>query len=547
MSTTDFNDLAAVASIEEVQRQIDQAMPEIEPPVWREPIFNDLATMASIEDVQADQATPAAQPLVWQDPILPGTLRTPNIPPEVLPSWLADMARAVSESTQTPPALAVMAGLAVLATVLQRRFEVSPFGDSYTEPLSIWTLSATPSGTRKSAVLNAMVGPVPYWEKLLRDRKRPEIIKVNATRAVAKKRIEKLLQDAAKAKEPSDREAIRAEVEREEVEMPEEIRAPRLFTGDTTAERLQAMLVEHGERMAVLSDEAGIFLIMAGIYNGGAANIDVFLQGHAGSAMRVDRAGRSAHVDKPALSFGLLIQPDVMGEVAGSSRFRGSGLLARFLYAMPASNVGKRDVRRHTPIPEEVADEYKLYLLSLLEGVPGPLEAPKVLTLCEAARDVWLDLAEELEREQGDGGRYESIADWTSKLPGAVARIAALLELAETGLQATEVSFDSMDKALQLGRLLIPHAQAAFGLLGADAVDGDAAAVLRWIQGNEHAEFKRSDCHKAMSGRFRALSRLEKAMERLEQNHVVKAFTVRLAGHPPSPRYRVNPQLFLPS
>lgn len=508
--------------------------------------FNDLATMTSIEEVnrQINNALPVVPPTVWLEPILPGAMRAPTIPPNVLPTWLGDMAQAVSESTQTPPALAVMSILAVLATVLQRRYEVAPYGDSYTEPLALWTISASPSGTRKSAVLNAMLGPLLHWERMMSDRMRRDIIKANAARAVARKRIERLLVDAAKAKEPADRNAIQEEIEREENEIPEEIRSPRLFTGDTTAERLQAMLVEHGERMAVHSDESGIFLIMAGIYNGGAANIDVFLQGHAGSAMRVDRAGRSAHVDKPALSFGLLIQPDIMSEVAGSSRFRGSGLLARFLYAMPASNVGKRDVRKHTPIPDAVAEQYKRHLFNLLEGVPGAIEAPKVLTLSEAALEVWHVLADEIEREQGDGGLYESISDWTGKLPGAVARIAALLELAETGLQAEEVSHAAMDRALQLGRLLIPHAQAAFGLLGADAVDGDAAAVLRWIQGNEHTEFKRSDCHKAMSGRFRALPRLEKAMERLEQNHVVKSFTVRQAGHPPSQRFQVNPQLF---
>jgi replicative DNA helicase len=507
--------------------------------------FNDLATMASIEEVQrqVDQAVPAVEPPVWPDPILPGTLRTPPIPPEVLPSWLCDMARAVSASTQTPPALAVMCGLAVLATVLHRRFEVSPYGDSYTEPLALWTLSASPSGTRKSAVLNAMLGPLVRWEKLLRDRMRGDIAKVISTRAVAKKRIERLLVDAAKAKDANERENVRAEIEREETDMPEEIRAPRLFTGDTTAERLQAMLVEHGERMAVHSDEAGIFSIMAGIYNGGAANIDVFLQGHAGSPMRVDRAGRSAHVDKPALSFGLLIQPDVMSEAAGSSRFRGSGLLARFLFAMPASNVGTRDVRQHTTIPEEVADEYERYLFSLLQGVPGEVEAPQVLTLCEAARDVWLDLAEEIERQQGEGGRYESINDWTSKLPGAVVRIAALLELAETGLQVREVSHASMDKALKLGRLLIPHAQAAFGLLGTDSVDNDAVAILKWIRANDRSDFTRRECQKAQEGRFRSIERLQKALARLEHQDVVREFKRHNKGAPPTTAYSVNPKV----
>jgi len=513
-NATDFNDLAALADLDEVRRQIDQAAP----------------------------ATPTPE---WPDPILPGTVRTPAIPADVLPTWLGDMAQAVSDSTQTPPALAVMSALAVLATVLQRRFEVAPFGDGYTEPLAIWTKSVSPSGTRKSAVLSAMGGPVVHWEKLLRDRMRPEIARVNAARAVAKKRIERLLQDAAKAKDASERAAIQSEIEREEMEMPDELLAPRLFSADTTAERLQALLVEHGERMAVLSDEAGIFLIMAGIYNGGAANIDVFLQGHAGTPMRVDRAGRSAHVDKPALSFGLLLQPDVLAEVAANRRFRASGLLARFLFAIPASNVGQRDVRRHSPIPAAVRDEYERRLHELLEGVPGPVTAPKVLTLTDAAREAWLDMAQAIENEQGDGGRYESISDWTSKLPGAVARIAALLELAEVGLQGEEVSHAAMERAIRLARLLIPHAQAAFGLLGTDATDSDAAAIVKWIKAGDREEFTRREAQKAQEGRFRSVERLQKALERLERQDVLREFRRHNKGAPPTTAYRVNPKVLL--
>ncbi len=503
----------------------------------------ELERVNALIDQTVQSRVDTQQPGEWPDPILPGQLRTPPIPTSILPTWLGDMAGALSEATQTPPALAVMSGLAVLATVLQRRFEVAPYGDGYTEPLALWTLSASPSGTRKSAVLSAMLGPLVYWEKLLRDRMRSDIARSNAQRAVAKKRIEHLQQAGAKAKDGGERAAITAEIQREETDMPEEIRAPRLFTGDSTAERLQALLVEHGERMAVHSDEAGIFLIMAGIYNGGAANLDVFLQGHAGSAMRVDRAGRSAHVDQPALTFGLMLQPDTMSEVAGVRRFRGSGLLARFLYAVPISNVGTRDVRQHTSIPHAVRDEYQRRLFALLEGVPGLLQPPKALPLATAARAIWLDMAEAIEREQGEGGRYESISDWTSKLPGAVARVAALLELAETGLQANEVSYSAMDRAVCLARLLIPHAQAAFGMLGTDGADADAGAIVKWIRAGDKSEFTRREAQKAQEGRFRSVDRLQKALERLGNQDVLREFKRHNKGAPPTTAYRVNPKV----
>jgi len=510
--------------------------------------FNDVAYFEGLAAVaeSVDHAAPAIEPPAWPEPMIPGVLRTPEFPEDILQGVWGDMARAVSASTQTPPALAVMCILGVLATILQRRFEVAPYGDSYTEPLALWCCSASPSGTRKTGVLNALLVPFPKWEKLQYDRHRVLIARANAARSTAKKRIEALNQQAAKAKDATELKAIRAEIEAIELDMPEEVRAPRLFTGDTTAERLQAMLFENAERMAVHSDEPGIFRVMAGAYSGGSQNLDVFLQGHAGSAMRIDRATRMAHVEKPALSFNLMIQPGLMSELAGSSGFRDSGLLARFLYAIPATNVGKRDVRKHSSIDAEVRDRYERGVMALLEGwlcEPGTVPKVQVLDLADAARELWLDFSQEIEDNQGDGGKYESIRDWTSKLAGAVARIAALLELAEYGLGAETVSFCAMDRAIRLARVLIPHAQAAFGLLGTDSTDVDALAVLKWIRNRGEEVFTRHDAHKAMQGRFTSIDKLKKAMERLDSMDCVREFKRANKGAKPSICYRVNPSL----
>lgn len=514
--------------------------------------FNDLAERRGLDAVadqvaaefaQAESAGGSGRAPEWPEPITPGAVRVADLGVGLLPApWLRDMVQAVADSTQTPPAMAVLAALAVLATALQRRFEVSPYGDDYTEPLSLWCLVASPSGTRKSAVLTAMDRPFVRWEKLQRDRMRGEVARAEAARDVSAKRIERLKLDAAKAQDAEAREAIKAEIGAEQDAVPDEVRPPRLFTGDTTPERLQALICEHGERMAVHSDEAGIFGIMAGIYTGGAANLDVFLQGYSGTSMRVDRAGRLAHIDRPALSFLLLIQPDVMAEVANSRRFRSSGLLARFLYAVPESNVGRRDVRRHVGIPPEVAGEYERRLFELLDGYGAKVEAPRVIPLSDNARECWLMLAEEIEREQGAGGKFESITDWTSKLPGAVARIAALFELADSGLDVPEVSFEAMDSAVALARRLISHARAAFGLLGTDPVDVDADAVLRWVRAGQLQEFTRRDAQKAQEGRFRSVDRLQRALARLIQCDVLRETKRHNKGAPASVVYVVNPK-----
>lgn len=534
---SDFNDLDRVAGSGAVVTSIDSAIAKhqalVEKPARR------------------DSASPDPQPTKsegeWPDPMIPGARSTPEIPASLLPSWVGDMAEAVAASTQTPPAMAVMLALSVLATVMQRRWSVQPYGEftSYTEPLSLWTLTAMPSGARKTAVINALTDPLMIWEKRERDAMRREIAKVNEARAAAKNRIDKLIRSTSSDDDDEARQRISLAIERERDNTPDEIFTPKLFTGDTTAETLQSLLVKQSERMAVLTDEGGIFLVMAGLYSGGNASLDVFLQAHAGSPVRVDRADREAYLEHPALSFGLALQPGILADVASGRRFRDSGLLARFLYCMPVSNVGKRDVRRHVSIPKEVRLAYEAGLFELLDKRPRVSGDPKLLPFSDPARECWLCFGEEIEHQQGEGGKYESISDWTSKLPGAAARMAGLIELAEIGSGADTISEDAAARAVALARALIPHAQEAFGLLGTDAADGDALAMLKWIRAEGGALFKRSTCQKAMEGRFRSVSRLTAAAARLVQRDVLKEDKRGNPGAPPSVWYRVNPKVFV--
>ena len=528
--SVDFNDLGAMEGMEAVAQAVD----------------------AAIHSVAEASARDEKQfvPYVWPEPTMPGTIATPDIPTDILPGAWGAMAQAVADSTQTPTALSVMCCLGVLATLLQRRYEVSPDGTQYTEPLSLWVASVSPSGTRKTAVLGAYHVPILKWEKLQSDRFRTLIARANAARSTAKKRIEALNQQAAKAKEPSELASIRAEIEREELEMPEEVRAPRLFTGNTTAERAEAMLCEQSERISIHSDEPGIFRVMGGAYSGGAQNIDVFLKGHAGSAMRVDRAGRMAHVDKPAVGFNVMLQPGLVSDVAGSKGFKDSGLIARFLWAVPASNVGKRDVRKRSGLPTAVSAAYATAVDALLlDYLCEPGEVPKVQTLglSEAALDHWLDFSQYIEDRLDPGGEFAAIHDWASKLAGAAARVAALLELARVGLAADMVQFDPMDDAVRLCKLLIPHALAAYGLLGADPIEEDALALLNWARQGGRARFTQSAAKQAMRSRFPSNEKFTSAAERLIELdciHCSETFDHKSKrGRPSSSTYHVNPAL----
>lgn len=524
---TDFNDLAAVGGLEAVREQVAAAEAAI-----------DQASATEPKQGLPEQAEPE-----WPEPMMPGVLRTPDIPATILPGVWGDMVAAVSRSTQTPTAINVLCCLGVLGTLLQRRFEVDC--GTHTEPLSIWAVSVSPSGTRKTAVAGAFQRPLLDWEKRRADAMRREIARNNAVRETTLKRIESLKQQAGKAKE-DELIAIRNEIENETVNMLDELRAPMLFVEDVTPETMQKLLAEQGGRMGVLSDEPGLFRILGGLYSGGGgASLEVFLKGHAGSALKVHRAARSVFVDRPAVSMSLMVQPDLMNDLAGSNQFRASGLMARFLWAVPATTVGTRNVYDRYRVPPEVQAGYDAAVRAMLEGYPpepGASDKAVTLRLDDCAEELWLEFAQQVEDQQGEGGPLDSIRDWSSKLPGAVARVAALLELAAGGLERRTVGMDAMHQAITLAKLLIPHTKAAFNLLGADALEADAIAVLKWVRGNGLEEFTQREAQKGMESRFRSVDKLKRAIEKLRDLDCMRITKRRNQGSiRPSVVIQVNP------
>lgn len=485
----------------------------------------------------------------WEEAILFGEIQVPEIPASMLPSWLGDFVESVSRATQTPTGLAVMMGLATVATCLQKRFEVCPFGDLYTEPLNLWTVTALPPASRKTAVASLLTEPLNEWEREQTIKLQSQIDEIETTRDVNLKRIEKLQSQAATSENSQERARLIQEINQLKQDIPEELRAPRLWTGDVTPERLQNLLVEHGERMAVLSDEGGIFEILAGLYSNGKANIDVFLQSHAGKGVRVDRGGRTAHLNKPALSFGLAVQPEIVSELSqGNKRhFRGNGMLARFLYCIPKSNIGQRNAAQRIIIPNDVQSRFRAEIHTLLDFPPlkdeAGMERPKILTLSKEALDAWLAFSQYIESNQGEEKEFEPIQDWTGKLPGAALRIAGNCHIVEYGGNNLTISKGIMERALDLCELLICHAQVAFELMGHDIAYDDARKVFSWVLKNREASFRQNDCLKALHGRFRKVERLLKAFSILKDHNIISG-PERLPTKKPTTIYQVNPAIF---
>ena len=513
--------------------------------------YNDLAVIkgngAVLSQVNAViEEARAAELATWPEPLLDGS-QPPELQASLLPRWLGEYAAALCDALQVPPAMVVVQALATMGAVAQRRYVVQ-VKEGYTESMSLWGITAAPSGSRKTSVRDALIEPLEAWERNADKALRREIASVNARRGTSAATIKRLELQAGKTDDTAERGILERRIQDEIDNMPEQLFLPRAFVGDVTVERLQSVLGEQGGRMSVLTDEGGLFSSLSATYNGGVGPaLDVLLQGYTGSGVRVERASRQVYIDRAAVSLGLLLQPGTLASAASSDRFRDSGLLARFVFAIPPNFVGGRDVRRFKAVSPELRQAYHAGIDSLMPGFhDGPHLVPKVLRLTPQALDAWFDFAQAIENRMGDGGDLVPMIDWAAKLAGQAARIAGIFALVQGGADAREIDADNVAMACKLCELLIPHARAAFAILGADPVERDAAVVLDWIvrQGPSEGHLH-SVIHKALHGRFTKKERLQAALRRLQEKNCIRSATRKKEGVRPATVWVPNPRLFV--
>jgi len=509
------------------------------------------AVLAEVAGKLGDTATAANGGRGWAPPVPFGVAGDlPAFPVEILPSWLGEYVTAVATATQTPPDLAGMLALTVLATVAAGAVEIQP-RPGWREPLCLFVAVGMDAGTRKSSVFTAMTRPVAEFERDQAAAALPSITETITLRRIAEQAAAQA--EAVASKAPADQreerqaEAIARAAEAANLVVPP---VPRWLVDDATPEALAGLLATYG-RIALLSPEGDVFDQMAGRYNQQVGpNLGVYLKGHAGDLLKVDRRGRPPeYVQRPCLTIGLTVQPEVLQGLAGRPGFRGRGLLARFLYSLPASLVGRRQAGA-PPVPESVADRYIRELQALATSLTSSAgDDPTILTLDPHADQLLLAFERDLEPRLAGSGDLAHLAGWAAKLAGATCRLAALLHLAEHLRDgwAHPIGANTLAGALRLANYLVEHARAVFDLMGADPRVGDARWLLDWISRTDQVQFSRRDAHQAARGRFRKATDLEPALRLLEEHGYLRRVDPEPSrdphgrGRPASPRFVVNP------
>jgi len=503
---------------------------ELDEPAY---VFANTANIATPSEGQREAA--------WSAPVpFDGTGDLPPFPTSALPFWVRAWVEAEAVATQTPVDLAAMIVLGVLATACAKSFFVA-VRDTWWEPLNVFITIALGSANRKSPVARDAQRPLLDFEKELIAKEAPAVARNKARRAVLEVRLKDAVHAAAKdASKEIDVEQITADLQK----LPA-VELPRLIVGDITSEKLAIVMSLQGGRIGVITTEGGLFETMAGRYSD-AANIDLYLQAHAGDDHRVDRVGRSPiYLHKPALTMALAVQPEVVRGLVDKPGFRGRGLIARFLFSMPLSLVGSRIIVP-PPMPKAVADAYAAGVDRMLRlpttCCAGTAEIiPTALTLTPAALQEVTDFMGFIEPTMGPGGAYAHMADWVGKLAGAVIRIAGLLHLAERS-PTDLISGVTMFRAKNIGLYLLLHARVAFEHMEADPAVADAKYVLDVLRHDGVTSVTKRDLFERTKGRFGEVAKLDEVLSLLvERGYIRKVAQEKNGPGRRSVIFEVNP------
>ncbi|MBT2755892.1 DUF3987 domain-containing protein [Mesobacillus foraminis] len=478
----------------------------------------------------------------FEEPIYYDQYDLPIFNPAVFPDWLEQYIKSVSESTQTPVDMSGMAAISILSTAIAKKFEINPYGD-WVEPLNTYSLTLMGPANRKSSVFREMSRPITLFEAEEKARMEFEIQKRDSERRALIKRIEHLEGVFAKDGNDSILQEI-AGIQRDLQALPE-LHIPTLITDDATPETLVTLLNQNQERIAIISAEAGLFDMIKGRYSG-QANLEVYLKGHPGDYLRVDRRGRTETVDSPLITIGVFGQPNVIKDLPAV--FQGRGLMARFLYSIPKDNKGYRDIRPK-PVSKNLRERYNMAVKTLLTY---PIEKPRVLSFDTEADILFEDFQERCEYHLREGGSLANIPEWGGKFAGNIARIAGLLHVAEHVEKASDlssvplkISTVTVYKAIMLEEYFMQHGLAALGYMRQNPAFEDAIYLLNVIKtkylklckstGSYQTPLPYRELHQSVKNRFDS-KRLNILLSELEERGFVRRLQDKRA---------LKPKLFL--
>ena len=268
-----------------------------------------------------------------------------------------------------------------------------------------------------------------------------------------------------------------------------------------------------------------------------------------GESYQKDRCNAGPiYLKHPYLSICLCGQPYILGELFENRSFRSSGLIARFVYNFPVSNIGKRKYNTRT-VDEKITESYETLVYSALNYKYNRQSDEEIILhfTSEAKTEFakYYDTAIEPKLLID----FAECQDWGGKYHGLILRICGLLHcikcLSENVQPETkEVDIMTLGQAIDIADFYKSQARYAYGIIGIDTVTADAEYILKKLRANNISEISCRDLQR-LCRKFKGVNEMEPSLDLLKENGFIreKEQDYSGSGRKPSTVYEVNPLL----
>lgn len=361
---------------------------------------------------------------------------------------LTEFAKEIGRVIQFPPSTVFLHGLGVVASAMTKSFKYQ-YKDKQgkkPKPINLYVVTAQPPSTGKSGANEFLSDPVIEAYDELNESTQRE-------RARLSYKLNKAQNGLKNPKlDENDVDDKLMEIHRLEKRLAE-IPHYNYFIDDTTIEAAEMVASEQGGMFNIISAEAESINVVTGVVYGGddggskKANFNLLLKAWDGEKASSKRRSRDGFTGNVRASIAVIAQYDSVDTIlaAGAS---GRGLAERFLLLSEPNLLGKR---KHG---DDL--DFNMRLLKTYEGLIKNIvmEDEVVFTFDSLAKSQINVLRRKIEKEMGEGGRYDSnmIIGFVGKADKQIYKIACVLHAIDTwtdgGSRDTVVSFDAVSRAV---------------------------------------------------------------------------------------------------
>lgn len=485
-------------------------------------MFDEVKTMMA-------EAKPYAPPgnTIEPIPLIATPEKSAPYPVDALPDTIRDAVRSYQDYGQQPIEMVAMSAIACMALTCQGLANIAR-DRQLISPLSLSMIVSADSGERKTSGDRMFFSGAREWQKEKREEMRDRIkLAEVAIKSFEAQRTGLLSQITAFTKKSrmSQAEEMRRQLEELELKAPTKPPQPCLFYEDLTQEGMLKGLANDWPTAAVASDEGGLVVGGHSMREEKAtqffACMNKLWDGNPYMRTRSDAA--SFHLYGCRLTCYLMMQSSVLRQLLklGDGQSRGTGYLARSLFAEPESTMGTR-LYKSPPVHDPYLEAFNNRIRQLL-NIPLPLKEGTLelqlptLYLSAEAHKIWVEYYDSVEKQLGKLGDYETVKDFASKSAENAARLAGNFHVFSYGPHG-EIAADTMRRATILARWHLNETRRIFMRLEQPEDITLAQSLWDWIVTKELTTISLKEILQYGPSRLRDRAKRDTALRKLVEH-----------------------------